>query len=224
MSLIGSYCVLISPRPHYAFLTCSKFVHILQDHEEHTTSWSVSTTFLRLYTSSYSVLTAFSLRPPRFFRTWLDVVRRWPSVKGVVFFISPICALNNTYLNKILYRNKQGLIDYLLFYGQLKHFSLLWRRHHCRWRTAKYRPMLSAQGLFCALSCHTCCDSGPQFFRSHPKDRPMQSPNTIHKEVWRIYFKIESFTNPTRVHCMYFAIFWNNGVRNRGTSVITSSN
>jgi hypothetical protein len=28
---------------------------------------------------------------------------------------------------------------------------------------------LSREG---SLSCHTCCDTGPRFFRSHPKDRP----------------------------------------------------
>jgi hypothetical protein len=40
------------------------------------------------------------------------------------------------------------LIDYLLFYVPLKNFSLIWRRHHCRWRAAKFRPMLGAQGLW----------------------------------------------------------------------------
>jgi hypothetical protein len=34
------------------------------------------------------------------------------------------------------------LIDYFLFYVPLKNFSLIWRRHHCRWRKAKFRPML----------------------------------------------------------------------------------
>jgi hypothetical protein len=38
-----------------------------------------------------------------------------------------------------------------------------------------------------SLSCHTCCDTGPRFFRSHPKDRPIQSPLTTHKGMWRIY-------------------------------------
>jgi hypothetical protein len=38
-----------------------------------------------------------------------------------------------------------------------------------------------------SLSCHTCCDTGPQFFRSHPKERPIQSPLTTHKGMWRIY-------------------------------------
>jgi hypothetical protein len=40
------------------------------------------------------------------------------------------------------------LIDYLLFYVPLKNISLIWRRHHCRWRAAKFRPMLGAQGLW----------------------------------------------------------------------------
>jgi hypothetical protein len=42
-------------------------------------------------------------------------------------------------------------------------------RHHCRWRAGKFfRLMLVAQGL--SLTCHTCCDTGPRLFRSHPKD------------------------------------------------------
>jgi hypothetical protein len=40
------------------------------------------------------------------------------------------------------------LVDYLRFYVPLKNISLLWRRHHCRWRAAKFRPMLGAQGLW----------------------------------------------------------------------------
>jgi hypothetical protein len=40
------------------------------------------------------------------------------------------------------------LIDYLLFYVPLKNISLIWRRHHYRWRAANFRPMLGAQGLW----------------------------------------------------------------------------
>jgi hypothetical protein len=40
------------------------------------------------------------------------------------------------------------LIDYLRFYVPFKNFSLIWRLHHYRWRAAKFRPMLSAQGLW----------------------------------------------------------------------------
>jgi hypothetical protein len=40
------------------------------------------------------------------------------------------------------------LIDYLRFYFPLKNISLIWRRHHCRWKAAKFRHMLGAQGLW----------------------------------------------------------------------------
>jgi hypothetical protein len=43
---------------------------------------------------------------------------------------------------------------------------------------------LSREG---SLSCHTCCNTGPRFFRSHPNDRPIQSPLTTHEGMWRIY-------------------------------------
>jgi hypothetical protein len=66
------------------------------------------------------------------------------------------------------------LIDYFkILYVPLKNFSLIWRRHHCRWRAAKFCHC-SALGAFeqeGSLSCHTCCDTGPRFSRSHPKDR-----------------------------------------------------
>jgi hypothetical protein len=45
---------------------------------------------LRSY-DDMQVLTAFSLRSPRFSRTWLDVVRTWPSVKGVLIYIMYSC-------------------------------------------------------------------------------------------------------------------------------------
>jgi hypothetical protein len=40
------------------------------------------------------------------------------------------------------------LIDYLRFYVPLKNCSLIWRRHHYRWRAAKFRPMLGAQSFW----------------------------------------------------------------------------
>jgi hypothetical protein len=42
----------------------------------------------------------------------------------------------------------QWLIDYLQFYVPLKNSSLIWRRHYCRRRAAKFWPMLGAQGLW----------------------------------------------------------------------------
>jgi hypothetical protein len=41
------------------------------------------------------------------------------------------------------------MIDWLFtVYVPLKNFSRIWRRHHCRWRAAKFRPMLGAQDLW----------------------------------------------------------------------------
>jgi hypothetical protein len=52
------------------------------------------------------------------------------------------------------------------------------------WAYARRSGPLSREGF---LLCHTCCGTGPRFFRSHPKDRPIQSPLTTHKGMWRIY-------------------------------------
>ena len=38
------------------------------------------------------------------------------------------------------------MIDYLEFYVPLKNISLIGRRHHYRWRAAKFRPMLNLRG------------------------------------------------------------------------------
>jgi hypothetical protein len=40
------------------------------------------------------------------------------------------------------------LIDCLRFYVPLKNFLLIWRRYHYRWRAAKFRSKLDAQGLW----------------------------------------------------------------------------
>jgi hypothetical protein len=52
-------------------------------------------------------------------------------------------------------------------------------------RAAKFRRRAFEQGG--TLSCHTCCDTGPRFFQSHPKDCPIQLPLPTHKGMWRIY-------------------------------------
>jgi hypothetical protein len=45
------------------------------------------------------------------------------------------------------------LID-LLFYVPLKNISLKWRRHHCQWRAAKFRPVLGAQCLWVGMDLY----------------------------------------------------------------------
>jgi hypothetical protein len=57
------------------------------------------------------------------------------------------------------------LFDYLWFYAPLKNISLLWRRHHCRWRAAKFWPMLGAQGLWAGRDLYraTPAETAPMY-------------------------------------------------------------
>ena len=51
----------------------------------------------------------------------------------------------------------------LEFIVPLENFSLIWRRHHCRWRAANFdfdSWPLSSEG---SLTCHTHCDTGLPF-------------------------------------------------------------
>jgi hypothetical protein len=61
----------------------------------------------------------------------------------------------------------------------LQNFGMYWRS-----------GPLSREG---SLSCHTCCDTGPRFFWSRPKERPIHSPLTTHNGLWRIYFNPDPF-------------------------------
>jgi hypothetical protein len=81
------------------------------------------------------------------------------------------------------------LIDYLGFYVLLKNFSLIWRRHNCWWRAAKFRPVLGAQGLW----------TGRDLYRATPVvTRDLGFSGLIrrttpfsrllpHEGMWRIY-------------------------------------
>jgi hypothetical protein len=83
-----------------------------------------------------------------------------------------------------------GLIDWFLFHITLNNFLLLWRRQHCWWRAAKFRPMIGAQGFWAGRDFYRASPAvtrGLVFFRSYPKDRPIQSPLTTHEEMWKIY-------------------------------------
>jgi hypothetical protein len=42
-----------------------------------------------------------------------------------------------------------------------------------------------------SLSHHTYCAMGPRISRSHPKDRPIQSPFTTHKGMWKVYSNLD---------------------------------
>jgi hypothetical protein len=95
----------------------------------------------------------------------------------------------------------ESLIDCLRFYVPLKNFSLIWRRHPLPVKGYKIEAYARRSGPLSregSLSCHTWCDTGPRFSRSYPKDRPIQSPLTTHKGMWRIY----SYTDPHGFLCI----------------------
>ena len=63
---------------------------------------------------------------------------------------------------------------FVLFIAAWAIFQLSGGCHHYRWLGCKFRPMLGAQGLWAGRNLYranTYCDTGPQFKRSHPKDR-----------------------------------------------------
>jgi hypothetical protein len=81
------------------------------------------------------------------------------------------------------------LIDYLRFYAPLKNISLIWRRHHCRWRAAKIRPMLGAQGLWAGgifIVPHLLWH-GTSVFPVSSEGPPHLVAFTTHEGMWRIY-------------------------------------
>jgi hypothetical protein len=54
----------------------------------------------------------------------------------------------NLYTQPVLSSMSAWFKIYLRFYVPLKNISLILRRHHCRWRAAKFWPMLGAQSLW----------------------------------------------------------------------------
>jgi hypothetical protein len=87
---------------------------------------------------------------------------------------------------KIVDNQSIRLIDFIRFYVPLKNFSFVWRRHHYRWRAAKFRPMFGAQGLW----------AGRDLYRGTPamtRDLGFSELShfvasyDIHEGMWRIY-------------------------------------
>ena len=85
-----------------------------------------------------------------------------------------------------------------------ENISLIRRRHQCRWRAAKFRPMLGTQGLWAGRDLYRATPAvtrGLGFSRSHPNDRPIQSPLTTRKGMLRTY------SNPDPHITLYFKTF-----------------
>jgi hypothetical protein len=71
-----------------------------------------------------------------------------------------------------------------------------------------------------SLSCHTCCRTGPRFYRSHQKDGPIQSPRKIHNGIRRNYSNPDPHGSP-------FSCLLRNTMRRGGpilTQILTGLN
>jgi hypothetical protein len=81
------------------------------------------------------------------------------------------------------------MIDYLRFYVLHKNFSPIWRHHHYWWRAAKFRPMLSAQGLWAGrgLYCATPAVTRGLSFSSLIRRTTPFSRLLQHKGMWRVW-------------------------------------
>jgi hypothetical protein len=81
------------------------------------------------------------------------------------------------------------LIDYLRIYVPLKIFSRIWRRHHCLWRAAKFRPMLGAEGLWTGRDLYRATPAVARdlSFSGLNRSTPIWLPLTTHKVMWKIY-------------------------------------
>jgi phage FluMu protein Com len=74
----------------------------------------------------------------------------------------------------------------------------LWRRHHCRWRAVKNRPMLGAQGLWAGRDLYLATPAVTRdlgfsgLIRMAACSIPLKTQNG----VWRIYFCPDSHGSP----------------------------
>jgi hypothetical protein len=79
---------------------------------------------------------------------------------------------------------------YVLFYVSLKNFSSVWRRHHCRWRAAKFRLMLGAQGLWAGRGLYRTTPAVTQrlgFSGIIRRTTPFTGLLQHARGMWRIY-------------------------------------
>jgi hypothetical protein len=78
------------------------------------------------------------------------------------------------------------LFLHLLVYVLLRNFSLIWKRHHCRWRVPKFRPMhiWTGNDLYCVIPAAT---RGLVFSGLIRRTTPFRSPLTTHKVTRRMY-------------------------------------
>ena len=70
-----------------------------------------------------------------------------------------------------LHPRVHDLIDFVLFcfefFVPFENFSLIWRRHHCRWRAANFLPMLGTNGHWGFLNMPHLLWHGTSVYNGH---------------------------------------------------------
>jgi hypothetical protein len=89
------------------------------------------------------------------------------------------------------------LIDWLRFYVPLKNFSLIWRRHHYRWRAANFGSMLGAQGHWAERDLYRTTPAVSRDLGfTYLNRRTLPSSFTTYEGMWRIYSNLDPHGNP----------------------------
>jgi hypothetical protein len=84
------------------------------------------------------------------------------------------------------------------YYGVDPAWLVIWRRHHYRWRAAKFRPMLGAKGLWAGRDLYRATSAVKRglSFPVSSEGPHIQSPLTTHKGMWRIYSNQDPHGSP----------------------------
>jgi hypothetical protein len=115
------------------------------------------------------IFSAFSLFP-----YYLPLEKSYPLPLNKIKSPSPKDDLCQVWFKLVQWFRGIFLFVYLFVYSHRSNFSAIWRLSPLPvtglqiLAYARRSGPLSREG---SLSCHTYCDTGPQFIRSHPKDR-----------------------------------------------------
>jgi hypothetical protein len=109
---------------------------------------------------------------------WMNRISRIHSISMLTTTVSVTTSeiFKKCIINIIIHRNIS-----ILLYVPLKNFTLTWRRHHRRWRAAKFRHIFGAQGLWAERDFYRATPAVTRGLGFSSLVRPIQSPLTTHK-------------------------------------------
>jgi hypothetical protein len=123
-----------------------------------------NSTINRITTSDHKICYGL-IQPPRFIHVWIPDFNCGASRDSGNVALGAFWSHFNHCSDDWLY----------IVYVPLKKLSLIWRYHICRWRTAKFRYILSAYafGRRCLYRATPAVARDLAFFQSHTKDCPI---------------------------------------------------